>query len=329
MSERSVTELEQLLTGTGPSGPGPDLDLIRRRGRGRRRLRQVSAAGSALVGATLVAVVAVAVTGGTEQAADPAVSPTTPPAGPAGLSDLARRALAEIPGARQVSPTMVSIPASGRRSFDAGLGAQIHGEAVALPEDAYAGVTTYKRKDVPAWLYDGTEAVERAQDDEDTGYPVGTTDLTGIGVDLGPQYLGCVTTEGSDDLPAGETCYPAVVTRQGDTWNYEWGMGTDQFLEPGAPMEVFSTRAFVDGVDGTLGIAGLDGTEVARAVFVGTDGTRVEGTVLADTLVPGESMFFGEVPGTLARVIAYDAAGAVIEDHPLRECKDPVDCEVR
>jgi hypothetical protein len=187
----------------------------------------------------------------------------------------------------------------------------------------------FKRKDLPAWLYDATEAVEKAKGDEDTGYPVGTTDLTGVGIDLGPQYLGCVTTESAGDLPAGKTCYPAVVTRQGDTWTYQWGMGTERFLQPGAPMEVFSTRASVDGVDGTLGIAGLDGTEVARAVFVGTDGTRVEGTVLAGTLVPGESMFFGEVPGPLARVIAYDAAGEVIEDHPLRDCKDPVDCEVR
>ena len=29
------------------------------------------------------------------------------------------------------------------------------------------------------------------------------------------------------------------------------------------------------------------------------------------------------------RVAEQIAAGEVIEDHPLRECKDPVDCEVR
>ncbi|GAA4098972.1 hypothetical protein [Nocardioides kongjuensis] len=329
MSDRTVAELEQLLTGHGPSGPGPDLDLIRRRGRGRRRLRRAGTAGSVVAGAALVTVVAVAVTGGTERAADPAGPPKVVASARAGLSDLARRALTEIPGAQQVSPTMVSIPAPGARGLGPDMPAQVHGQAVALPEESYAGVTMFKRKDVPAWLYDGTEALEKDQGDEETGYPVGTTDLTGVGVDLGPQYLGCVTTEGAADPPAGETCHPAVVTRQGDAWAYQWGMGTERFLEPGAPMEVFTTRASVDGADGTLGIAGLDGTDVARAVFIGTDGTRVEGTVLAGTLVPGESMFYGEVAGPLARVIAYDAAGEVIEDHPLRECKDPVDCEVR
>lgn len=328
MSDRTVAELEQLLTGTGPSAPGPDLDLIRRRGRGRRRLRRAGAAGGVIAGAALVTVLAVAVTGGAERAADPVAPPKAPASSRAGLSELAQRALAEIPGAQQVSPSMVSIPAPGRRSMP-GSDAEVHGEAVQLPEQAYAGVTMFERKDVPAWLYDGTEALEKAEGDEQTGYPVGTTDLTGIGVDLGPRYVGCVTTEGSGELPAGETCYPAMVTRQGDRWSYEWGMGTERFLEPGAPMEVFTTDAVVDGNAGTLAIAGLDGTGVARAVFVGTDGTQVEGTVLAGTLVPGESMFFGEVPGPLARVIAYDAAGTVIEDHPLRECKDPVDCEVR
>ena len=29
------------------------------------------------------------------------------------------------------------------------------------------------------------------------------------------------------------------------------------------------------------------------------------------------------------RSIAYDAAGEVIEDHPLSQCDTPVECEVR
>jgi len=37
----------------------------------------------------------------------------------------------------------------------------------------------------------------------------------------------------------------------------------------------------------------------------------------------------GRVPGELAKVIAYDADGNVIEDHPLRACDGPTDCEVR
>jgi hypothetical protein len=35
------------------------------------------------------------------------------------------------------------------------------------------------------------------------------------------------------------------------------------------------------------------------------------------------------VPGELAKVIAYDAEGDVIEDHPLKACDTPIECEVR
>ncbi|MBM7520259.1 hypothetical protein [Nocardioides nitrophenolicus] len=329
MSERDVAELEQLLTGTGASGPGPDLDLIRRRGRSRRRVRRLGAAGTVVAGATLVTVIAVAATGGSERAADPAAPTRSAAPTSEGLSELARRALAEIPGAEQVSPSLVAIPAPGSRSLGGDIPVEVHGEAVELPDEAFLGVTLFDRKDLPAWLYDGTEATERAAGDEEDGWETGTTDLTGVAVDAGPRYLGCVTTEGAGELPEGVTCYPAMLTRQGDSWNYEWGMGTERFLQRGAPMEVFTTESDADGVPGTLAIAGLDGTDVARAVFVGTDGAQVEGTVLAGTLVPGESMFFGEVAGPLARVIAYDASGEVIEDHPLRDCDDPVDCEVR
>jgi hypothetical protein len=40
-------------------------------------------------------------------------------------------------------------------------------------------------------------------------------------------------------------------------------------------------------------------------------------------------MMSARVPGELAKVVAYDADGEVIEDHPLAPCDDPVECEVR
>ena len=122
---------------------------------------------------------------------------------------------------------------------------------------------------------------------------------------------------------------PAYARRVLLNLNIDWGMGTDDFLRPGAPMEVFTTDSALDGADATLAIAGLDGTDVARAELIATDGTRTVGNVLPGTLVPGDTMIFGEVPGELARVVAYDAAGEVVEDHTLRDCDDPVDCEVR
>jgi DNA-directed RNA polymerase specialized sigma24 family protein len=39
--------------------------------------------------------------------------------------------------------------------------------------------------------------------------------------------------------------------------------------------------------------------------------------------------FFASVPGDLAKVVAYDAQGEVVEDHRLKDCDRPVECEVR
>lgn len=328
MSGRTITELEQLLAGTDPAGPGPDLDLIRRRGRSRRRVRvAAAAAGSALAVAAVGAVALTGLDGGPDAAEDPHVATTPTAPARTGLTPLAERALAEIPGAVKISPTKVLIPSPGRVfQQDRGL-VTVEGTPVRLPEQSYGGVTLYRPADVPAWLFDGT--VELEGWDEGEAYEVGTTDLTGVVVDRGGRYLACVTPRDTTELPAGSSCWPAVVTRADDEWTLDWGMGTDDFLRPGAPMEVFTTDSTLDGADATLAIAGLDGTDVARAELIATDGTRTVGTVLAGTLVTGDTMIFGEVPGELARVVAYDAAGDVVEDHPLRDCDDPVDCEVR
>jgi hypothetical protein len=206
---------------------------------------------------------------------------------------------------------------------------ELQGSAAELPWETYAGVTMWGQRAFPEWLYTGTQQAELAEEDAN-GYPVGTTDLTGVYVETGPGYLGCVLPREEQRGEYGDGCHPAVLTRLADgSWSLEYGLGTDDFLEEGAPMEVFDTMTYVTGELTTNAIAGIDGTEVARAEFVATDGTVVEGTVAAGTLVPGESMFYAEVPGELARVVAYDAAGDVIENHRLRECDTPVECEVR
>lgn len=55
----------------------------------------------------------------------------------------------------------------------------------------------------------------------------------------------------------------------------------------------------------------------------------VEGVVEAGTWSTGDSIFWANVPGEVATVVAYDAAGEVIEDHLLKPCDSPVECEVR
>lgn len=43
----------------------------------------------------------------------------------------------------------------------------------------------------------------------------------------------------------------------------------------------------------------------------------------------GHTLFWAELAKPVAWVRAYDADGALIAEHRLRACEDPVDCEVR
>ncbi|HWJ81568.1 MAG TPA: hypothetical protein VNS55_04955 [Nocardioides sp.] len=320
----SIEELERDLAGPGGPTGRPDLAAIHRLGRRRRRIRTAAVGGAAAL--SVAAAVGIGVTVGGDPGSGDSLAAADAP--PDHLSPLAQRVLSDVPGAVQVNSGQVVIPAPDvDRQFTQRI--DVEGRPVRLPRDYYAGVTSWPARAFPAWLYDGTQAAEQAEDDG-SGYPVGTSDLTGVLVDAGGRYLGCALPRKAWGADGGESCFPAILTQRPDGgWTYEYGLGTDRFLQPGAPMEVFSEESYVSGDLTTLAVAGIDGTSVASVQLVATDGTVVDGTVEAGTLVPGESMFFGEVPGELARVVAYDAQGDVIEDHRLRDCTGGADCEVR
>ena len=125
----------------------------------------------------------------------------------------------------------------------------------------------------------------------------------------------------------GADCVPAVIRNEDGQRHYEWGFGTDDFLDPGTGLEVFAGNAGPEDAP-SLAVAGLPDDTVTRVEFVNTAGTIVEGTV-DHTMAPGSSILWASVPGALARVITYDASGAVVDDHSLRDCTGGVDCEVR
>ncbi len=325
----SISDLERTLA--GPTAPGqlgtPDLDRIHRLGTRRRRSRR---AGLALAAAMAVA----AVTGlgygvGTFRAGGE-TGRDVPPAGqsadpaPTELSPLAKRVLREVPGATQVSAWQVVIPGPGSApEWDEPVEAdKIAAGPVPLGGHHYTGVTAFERSDFPRWLYDGVQRIEQEELGDEDGYPVGSTEM-GILVEDGDAELACMGAR------EGGPCHPAYLAAIGGERTYQWGMGTDDFLKPGADMEVFLSDDYSRGTPGTIAIAGIDGTAVARADFVSTSGEVVRGTVEAGTFSPGDSIFYANVAGELARVVAYDADGHVIEDHELRSCDDPVDCEVR
>lgn len=106
-------------------------------------------------------------------------------------------------------------------------------------------------------------------------------------------------------------------------------MGSDDFLQPGKEMELFTSEDYSSGSPSTVWIGGLDGTDVARVVLDLADGSRRDAEVMAGTFVPGDTMIWADVPGDLTHETAYDAAGDVVDDHAITSCSGGVDCEVR
>ena len=94
-------------------------------------------------------------------------------------------------------------------------------------------------------------------------------------------------------------------------------------------MELFTIPQFVNGESSTLWIGGRDGTDIASVDFVLTNHTRVPAALASGTVSSGDTLFWAQVPSDVADVVARDSDGNVIEDHQVKSCSSPVDCEVR
>ena len=324
MNDQSIKELQDALHASdGELLDSGTLAAIRRRG-GRRRTARRALAGvgtAVVVGAVGLTLALTGMVGGGSD--DPPVANDDVQETPKDLSPLAQRALAEIPGAVQVSEWQVVLPAPDATSDywmgdDVGEGEgrqRVVGQPVPLDAKTYLGVTMFPAHAWPAWLHQGV------LDDEQAQGTVGSTD-NGILVEAGDAVLACASLKHNP-------CGPALMTRTFDgKLHYNWGMGSERFLKPGSDMEVFITEDYSTGSAGTLAFAGLRGTDVARVEFVTTAGEVVGGRV-DTTLVEGASMMSARVPGELAKVVAYDASGDVIENHRLKPCDNDIDCEVR
>lgn len=310
-------------------GPTPEvLDSTRlraiRKDGARRRTKQRALSGLATVAGVAALAAALGVGPGLGgDGGEPTQGKDAPVAErPSELSPLQQRVLREVPGAQQISEWQVSLPAPDVRpewSEPIGGDFEVVGPTIPTGTTTDAGVTAYPRSAWPGWLFDEVERIEQEELGDADGYPVGSTDM-GIEVVSGQAELACISFE---DNPCG----PALVRRSGGELYYEWGFGTDEFLEPGTGMEVFAGKpGATDAPD--LVIAGLPGTEVTRVEFVNTLGVVTDGQVTHE-LVDGASILWADVPGALQRVVAYNGAGEVVDDHKLRQCSGGTDCEVR
>lgn len=281
--------------------PGVDLATVRQRG---RRLRRRRDAGTALAGLAVAATVA----------------------GGAWVVDRD-----QAPGLSFASPSAGSIDTFEQRVLDA------------VP-DAYAVDGTVV---VPGPLDPRSDMNQRVADDEVAGLvrDLGFHGFTGVGyvdstVDY-PRLLQGNLPKGSDVVAdngevhlgcAGESGRCGVSVLMGDRstgWYYLYGLGTDDFLRPGAEMEVFLDDTYPGRVHEQSVIGGFDGTSATRVDLRLVDGSTAEATVDSGAVSPGDTLFWAEVPEGVARVTAYDDSGAVVADHRIRDCDNPVDCEVR
>jgi hypothetical protein len=328
---RTVHELERTLKTDEPELLLPArLHEIRSRGRRRRRAGlAMLAVGTAAVIVTASLGVAALTGAGADRAQDVQPMSQKPPKE---MSALAKRALAEIPGAVQVSSWQVVIPGpEGVESepYQAVPRDYVEAGPVDIGTRNYTGVTSFPRKAFPAWLYDGVSDYEKhVLGNEKDGYPVGSTDI-GVVVDGGPMRLACMRSLPDWGGDSSDSCFPAMLSGDEDHLAYQWGMGTDDFLHQGEDLELFKAATFSDDTARTVWIGGTYGTDVASVDLVTTDGATVAGTVESGTLVPGNTIFWGTVAGDLAMAITRDADGNVLEKHVLTACSNPVDCEVR
>jgi hypothetical protein len=283
----------------------PDLEGIHRRGR-RRRLRTRATAGAA-------ALATVAVIGGVWSALGPGDDATTVRAATqdhrvTGLTAYERRVLAQTPGSYEVDGTVVlpDVTDPAAEGYQRLAPKRIVGTAVPLGFHGSIG---------PMYL-----ATNRTEE----GYQDNAPDGSQVVIDPGPLWLGCLT------WPRAEDCEPAVLAK--DTLGrfvFLHGFGTDDFLRPGAEMELFTDDDFADRTWRQSLIGGFHGDDTARVLVEMTDGSHAEAQLDVDAMSPGNTLFWARLPHAVAWVRAYDADGTLLAEHRLRDCTDPVDCEVR
>lgn len=302
MTTDELTELMHRIA-PGHGGP-PDLDRIHRLGRRRRRANR--AATGAAVAATVAALAGVwavlgpAGDGATVRAAGQDHEVTS-------VTAYEKQVLADVPGSYQVDGTVVltdRMAADGESMLPRNV--RITGTPIPLGYHAMVG---------PGYLM---------STQKDTAYQRNAPKGSQVVVDAGPVWLGCTTTK---KLPA---CSPVVLAQDtAGRFRFLNGFGADDFLRPGADMELFVDDDLSGRTWAQTLLGGFHSADTTRVLVETTDGSQTEAELDVDSLSPGNTLFWAKLTEPVARVRAYDADGELIAEHRLRACKDPVDCEVR
>jgi len=123
----------------------------------------------------------------------------------------------------------------------------------------------------------------------------------------GPLWFACTRWPGDDECEAS-----ILIHHDLEYYFFRSGLGSADFLEEGAPMEVFT----FDSVSGTerqqLLIGGLGGTDTDKVLLTLVDGSEVTAWTDKTLAMAGETMWWSTVSLPVESVTAYDAAGEVV-----------------
>jgi hypothetical protein len=281
------------------NGTVPDLDSLRTGGRRLRRNRRLLAGAVAALVAGVVAAGVLA----TSARLDRAEEPVGPDHGPA-LSTYEKRVLRELPGSYAVGGTII-VPGPIDPDHVQNLAYEVSGFTGRLAPLGWHGLSSfpvYSTVRYPDFM------LRPAPED------------TQLYVDVGPLRIGCLQRS------APHCDLVLVVGERHSGWLSFETLGTDEFLTPGSEMELFPGGTFDGRVHRPTVIGGFRGTRATEVELTLKDGTRVPATVDSGRVSPGDTIFWARTESPPVRATAYDAAGALVEDHKVTPCDDPVDC---
>ena len=212
------------------------------------------------------------------------------------LTDLGRRAVEELPLAYQADDAVV-VPAMTDPSMEwTGHVPTDWFQGQALPLGA-RGLMHYHRLSsaakAPAW----TAAL---------------SERDRVFADVGPLWFACVT------WPGGDTCAPSVLMYHDlEYYFYASHFGSDDFLDKGAPMEVFGFDAIGGTEIGQVLVGGVADTEITRVRLNMADGTRRSAWTSRDLAVPGATVWWATVWDEPETATAYNRDGKVVTRVPV------------
>lgn len=208
------------------------------------------------------------------------------------LTERAQRALTELPYAYQVGRAVIVPVTVGDQVHWGGEVTQDRIEGMALPLGA-RGLVDYGQVAPP---HLGASASGLGVEDS-------------VLADMGPLFFACTRWPGEDD------CSAALLLQHDEGYYFHRsGLGSDRFLQPGAPMEMLVFEVLASGGVERLVLGGVHGTTVEDVQLVLGHRRKVSAWTSTDHAIPGATVWWATVEELPVRVEARDGSGSLVAE---------------